>query len=330
MQRKNRNLSVKLMALLFAMSALQVSAKNPHEFSVFGSGGYSFFSYRRSDATVQVPILSNDYHMYKEDSYGNQRAVGKITSAGSAGDIGVGFTGFLTPQFGLHVGLGVALHNVGVKVDYLKTFSTETYEDEDKKYTKNRFSTLYDYRETYRTFSLTIPLMLQFQTMEQTQSTWRHKRSSDAKAGFYGMAGVKLNVLISNTYESKVASLYNTVHIVELHNWADTQEVDDLGWYKGKPQKGDFGFVQAFLAVEAGMKWRISSNMFLYTGGFLDYALNDPSKNDRKPTSDYTTSESIKNPSLLEISDQQNLMVVGVKLRLAFIKYSDQLSCPQF
>jgi hypothetical protein len=144
------------------------------------------------------------------------------------------------------------------------------------------------------------------------------------------MAGIKLNVLLSSSYEAKVASLYNAAHVVELNNWADTQEVDDLGWYKGKPQKGDFGFIQAFLAVEAGIKWRISNNMFLYTGGFLDYALNDPTKNDRKPTSDYTTSESIKNLALLEVAEQQNLMVIGVKLRLAFIKYSDQLSCPQF
>ena len=330
MQRKNRNLSVKLMALLFAMSALQVSAKNPHEFSIFGSGGYSFFSYRKSNAMVQVPVLSGNPPPKYKDTYGNQRAVGNVSSAGSAEDIGVGFTGFLTSQFGLHVGLGIALHNVGVKVDKLNTFSTETYEDENKKYTKNRFSSLFDYRETYRTFSLTVPLMLQFQTMEQTSSTWRHKKTSDAKLGFYGMAGAKVNVLISNNYESKVVELYNAAHIVELDNWADTQKVDELGKFKGNSSKGSVGFVQAFLAAEAGIKWRVSSNMFLYTGAFFDYALNDPTKNIRKPTSDYTTEESLTNLALLEISDRANLMVIGVKLRLAFIKYSDQLSCPQF
>jgi hypothetical protein len=170
-------------------------------------------------------------------------------------------------------------------------------------------------------------MMIQFQTMQSQTSSWR-SRKSEAKQGFYAMGGVKLNVLLSNTYETKVRLLDNWAYYPEYNNWANTQTFAKLGKFRGKNAKGDFGFMHAILALEAGMKWRIAENMFLYTGGYLEYGLNDPAKDNRIPTGDYIFPES--ELGLLEFSDQTNLMAVGIKLRLAFTRYRDQLSCPQF
>jgi len=310
-------LSVKLMALLFVFSALQVSGKTPYEFSVYAGGGYACFLYRLPNAEVPVPRSNDLYYP----------AISGVSSSGSAGELGVGFTGFITPQIGLHVGLGLGLHNVGTNVDSLKIYKDDVLDDITG-YHGDWYTTLFDYRETHRTFSLSIPFMIQFQTM-QNQSGWN--RRNDAKQGFYAMAGVKLNILLNNTYESKMASIYNLEHVLDLDNWADTQEFIGLGKHKGKSSKGDFGYVQALLAIEAGMKWRVSDNMYLYTGAYLDYGLNDPGKNSKTPLDDYDYRfPKDMQLELLGFADRTNLLVIGIKLRLAFIKYFDQMSCPQF
>jgi len=282
--------------------------------------------YRLSNAEVPIPAPASTRPIPEPYHYSLQQAVSGVSSSGSAGELGVGFTGFVTSQIGLHVGLGISLHNIGVNVDSLKTF-TENNTDLINNETRNLFSALYGYRETYRTFSLSVPLMIQFQTM-QNQGGWN--RRNDVKQGFYAMAGVKLNILLSNTYESQVSSFYASAHYVDKNNWTDTQNFAGFGTFKGKNSKGDFGYIQALLAVEAGMKWRISDNMYLYTGAYLDYGLNDPTKNSRKPTSDFIHPDNLPELTLLEFADRTNLFVIGVKLRLAFIKYFDQLSCPQF
>jgi hypothetical protein len=168
--------------------------------------------------------------------------------------------------------------------------------------------------------------MFQFQS-RQNQS-W--SRKADLAQGFYAMLGVKLNILLSNTYESKVTTFYNVAHNLDQDNWADTQEFAGLGRFKGKSSNGDFGFVQALFSFEAGMKWRIADNMYLYTGAFLDYGLNDPSKNNREPIDEYISPKSLEDLALLNFSSDTHLMTIGIKLRLAFIKYFNQLSCPQF
>ena len=312
--KKNEILSIKLIAILFALSALQVSAKTPYEFSVHAAGGYSFFSHRLSTETVPTP--KNNVH---------QKSVNGVSSSGSAGDFGIGFTGFITSQIGLHVGLGVGVYNIGLKVDSLKTYTTDLVDANIRRY--NLYTSLYDYRETHRTFTLTVPMMIQFQTMETQTASWRSRRS-ESKQGFYAMTGVKLNILLSNTYESKVATLENTAYYTELNNWAATQTFANLGKFKGKDAKGDFGFIQAMFALEAGMKWRIAESMFLYTGAYMEYGLNDPTKDNRISTGDYIFPD--QELALLEYAERANVMMIGIRVRLAFIRHLDQLSCPQF
>jgi hypothetical protein len=243
-------------------------------------------------------------------------AVHGASSSGSAGDLGIGFTGFITPYVGLHVGLGVGLNNVNVKVDSLKTYTHE-WEDRESGEKGDLYTNLSDYSEKHRTFSLSIPFMLQMQTIESA-SSWRSR--SNFQHGFYAKAGLKLNILLSNTYESEVVTGYNAAYFPDLDNWAATQTFVGLGKFKGNKAKGDFGFVRAMLACEMGMKWRIANDMFVYTGIYLDYGLNDPAKNNRQPTNNYISEESLRDLALLEYAERAHLMTIGFKISLAFIR----------
>ena len=310
LKRKNSNLSVKLIAILFAMSSLQLSAKTPYEFSVYGGGGYSFFLNRPYTTTIQDPMNNKHYS-----------SVEKVSSSGIGGDLGVGFTGFIAPQFGLHVGLGLGFYNVGIKVDTLRTYEKEalTVPSNDRFYLCDLYTTLSNYRETYKTVSLSIPFMLHFQATPNS-SSW-NRRSSTGQ-GFYAKAGIKLNILLSNNYELEVAKFHNEAYSPDLENIAATQEFAGLGTFKGKSGKGSFGYVQALFAFEAGMKWDIGDNRYVYTGAYLDYGLNDPSKSNREPMNnfDYTDREKLDMSSLLDFSNKMHLMTIGIKLRMAFIR----------
>jgi hypothetical protein len=148
------------------------------------------------------------------------------------------------------------------------------------------------------------------------------------------MGGFKLNVLVNNTYETTVEKISNAAYYPDLDNWAATQEFAGFGTFKNKNSGGgSFDFdVLAMLALEAGVKWRLNDEVFLYTGAYFDYGLNDPTKDVRTPISDYDYSNPEKNPpqiELLTVADRVNLMTIGIKLRLAFIRNSSPYDCPR-
>ena len=323
-KRKNGKLSITLIAILLTFSALSASAKTPYEFSIFGGGGHSFFLFRPYTDKVPVPVQNDDPQ--KPPVLYQRSAVSGTSSSGASGDLGVGFTGFISPQVGLHVGLGLGISNIDVKVNAINNFAENQY-DEVNKRAYDLYTTMSEYRETHRTFCLTVPLMIQFQSRQN--QTW--SRKADMAQGFYAMTGIKLNVLFNSTYESRMVMQDNTAYYPDLDNWANTQLFAGLGHFKGKSADGDFGYIHALFTFEAGMKWRIADNMFLYTGAYLDYGLNDPSQSIRTPIADNNYIDPTNlDYSLLEFSSQTNLMTFGVKVRLSFIKYFSQLSCPQF
>ena len=304
-----------------AISALQVSAKPPREFSIYGGGGYSFFLYQRLNGTSNA-----DFYAPPETMKTPLLMAQGIHSGGFSGDLGVGYTGFVSSYVGFHVGLGFNISHVGTNVDSLKLFTPDLIDSNNRRF--NLYSVLSGYNEMHRMACLSIPLMLQFQIMKNQNQMW--DKRSNLNYGFYSMIGVKLNVLLSNSYDSEIAALYNQAYYPDLDNWAATQRFAGLGRFKGNSGNGNIGYVHAMFAFEAGMKWRIASNMFLYAGAYLDYGLNDPTKNNRTSASNYIFPNDVQEFKLLTFAGRANLMTVGVKVRLAFFRNTDhQLKCPQ-
>jgi hypothetical protein len=72
------------------------------------------------------------------------------------------------------------------------------------------------------------------------------------------------------------------------------------------------------LSFEAGLKWRFGNKVFLYTGAYFDFGLNDPIKNERAPYQYFNSVEKLSELKLLQFTNKVNLMTVGLKLRWAF------------
>ena len=314
--KENKIFSKGLVVLLLITSSLTMMAKQPKEFSVYAGGGTSFFYYK--------PMLLDSV-------YGT-------SSKGMGGDLGVSFTGFVSDYVGFHVGLGFGLYNVQAKVDSLFgiTHGLRDWEaNPNEVYGIDLYSGWYNYEEKYKMFFLSIPVMVQFQSRHE--NSWRRK--SSLEAGFYAMTGIKMNILLNSQYDAKVGKLENKAHFLDLDNWANTQEFAGLGRFKGNKAQGQLGYILPVYVLETGVKWYLSNDLVLYTGAYFEYALNDPTKEDRKAADDYFTQESfdalkktrtIPEFSPLKFSDNMHLMSLGLKLRLTFIKTSNPLACPQF
>jgi hypothetical protein len=300
-------IATKLFAILFIFGNLHISAqrKPPHEFFVYADGGISFYSFQPSTKDVSFTEFKKD----------NVPGFKTKSSLGFSSDLGAGFTGFLSHQIGIQTGVGFGLTNVKSKLDsytIIPDFKDQQY-DEDY----DQHSIFLNYAEVYKTMFVTIPLMLQFQTKQKQYWNWTRTQ----KAGFYALGGIKLHFLFSNKYECSVDSLFNAAYFPQYDNWAATQKFAGLGLLDGGMNTGklDFG-VMVLFTCEAGVKWRVDNNIFVYTGAFFDCALNDPMKENRKLRENYTTSEKLKGLSLIKVSERVNLMTVGIKVRIAFVK----------
>jgi hypothetical protein len=177
--------------------------------------------------------------------------------------------------------------------------------------------------------------MLQIQTGQY--HSWN--RRMDLGKGFYAMGGFKINVIVNNTYDVSMTEIKNSGYVTELNNWAGTQSFAGFGTFKCvNSGSGNLDFdILAMLAFEAGVKWRLNDEMFLYTGAYFDYGLNDPTKDARKSVSDYDYSSNVKADrpvdlkdfGLVSVSDRVNVMTIGVKLRLSFIRNASPYDCPR-
>jgi len=306
---------IKLITVLLVLSSMQISAKTLHELSVSGGGGWSSFRYTPS--------------------------IKEASSTGFSMDIGGGFTGFFSQNVGFHIGGSLAWYNVKSTIDSLQSISIahgkEYLESYQNSYSYDLTTTFYNYKETHKLFSLTIPLMLQFQSGQY--HSWN--RSSDIGKGFYVMAGFKFNVVANHKYDITMTKVYNEGYFPDVKNKVGTQRFQGFGTANCiNSGSGSLDFnILAMLALEAGMKWRLDDAVFLYTGVYFDYGLNDPTKDTRKSMESYDVygkmksnkigDVDIKDMPLISASDRINLMTLGIKLRLAFVKNSSPYDCPR-
>jgi hypothetical protein len=202
-----------------------------------------------------------------------------VSKNGLYGDAGIGVTVFFGQQTGIHIGLGLGLNDEKTKIDNLKT-TTNGLIDAD-----------IFYNETQKSTFVTLPVMFLFKKKLGHISDFYAKTTHY----FYAMGGTKILMRYQTNYESSVGALNN------LAANAAT------GYFEP-------GMLM-LLAFETGVKLEISKNTFLYAGAFVDYGLNDPAKNQRKPVDNNFVTGQL---TLLTYSDKIHPTTVGIKLRLAF------------
>ena len=289
---------ITLFVILFSLSSLHLSAqKKSIEWSLYGGGGLSFFGYQSPQS--------------------------KTRSFGYNWDAGVGFTTFMSYQWGFHVGLGIGQYNVNNRVNDLNNPTHPRLIDSEG-HPFDLYCTLSGYTETHKATFLEIPLMLQFQTKIKNAGNWKKSQ----KQSFYAMAGFKFLVLFKRNYEAQVTTLFKKAYYPEVDNWAGTQIFAGLGKFPGNNADGNFGMgLIAAIALETGIKWRVRENLNLYTGVYFDCGLNDPTKKFRKEVGNYTSPESLEDFSLLKFYKKAFLMNVGIKLRVALFVPKKITSC---
>jgi len=296
-----------LFIILLALRGLDVVAqKSPPEFSIYANGGISTYCFQPTTKGVSFKGYSTD----------NQPGFKVNSSIGFSSDLGIGFTGFFSQQVGIHTGAGFGLLNVKSRLNLYNITPDLDDNYSGKKY--DLHTMLINYTEIHKIMFVTIPVMLQFQTKQKQYWDWTKTK----RVGFYALGGLKVHFLFNNRYESGVDSLYNAAYFTEWKNWAGTQKFVGFGSFNGSSSVGklDFG-VLVSLALEAGVKWRIDKNIFVYTGAFFDCGLYDPFKKDsRQDYKKFIQQEDLKDLPLLRFSDRVNLMVVGIKVRFAFSK----------
>jgi len=245
-----------------------------------------------------------------------------VSTSGFDGNAGVGITAFVSRNIGIHLGVGIGTMRRETNVGNLQTVTHGLIDVNN--YIFDLHSTFSNYRENLhiaRRFS--IPLMLHFQQNSQ---------------GFYAKAGARFLLPVGDNrlnYDVSLATLQNAGYYVELGNWAETQPFAGFGTFNGNSMSNDFALqFSTALALEAGWKWQIGQNMFLYTGVFFDYWLSDFAKDYRQTPSDFSlpanlTSTNLINLDLFQYADRINPMTIGITLRLAFTRSDTPRASPR-
>ena len=253
-------------------------------------------------------------------------SIGKKTN-NLGGQIGVGYTYFAKPSFGIHTGVNFALYNSTMKIGELSnkynTIDSEGVEFEFR-------SKILDYKENQYALYATIPLMLQYH-----QNIGKYK--------LYIGAGGKFGIPAWTRAKSK-GTLRNTGYYNEFEPEYDSQEFLGFGTFKGQKSNNSMDLKVAYIAAfELGMKWNLKDNQSIYTSAYLDYGLNNVQKDSRSKDfikynsvsprdfemnsimrSQYTQDKQVK-----EFTNKVKPIAVGLKVRFSFGKKAVYRKAPE-
>lgn len=233
---------------------------------------------------------------------------------------GIGYRYNFNDNWSINTGAEYALYN---NTASSVTFENITYglnDGEGNRY--DLYSQVSGFKEKQRVTFLTIPFLAGFQVGEDFK--------------LFVNAGLKVAIPLNATYASEQEiSLNNRGYFPDKENWAIDQKFMGFGRFEVEEGKGNLKLNTAYLAsVEAGLKWTLTDNLFLYTGLYFDYGLNDiVSKHAERPfiiavpseEEGYTyTSGSILTGTIspegenITFSDKVIPFAVGLKIRLAW------------
>lgn len=173
--------------------------------------------------------------------------------------LGIGYTYKVNSTWGIVSGLEMAVYKSEASSQGLKgQYMTQDNYGNDFEWRL----TLHDFKETQTGTYLNIPIMVQF--------------APESSGKFYANFGLKVGIPLSGKYEAEYTKL-----VASGYYPATDAEYTDInfrgfGEFEGSSSKGDVDFGVAFiLAAECGLKWKLSNSMNLYTGGYIDYGLNN-------------------------------------------------------
>jgi len=279
-----------IIAILFSVNSQFISAQATQEVSAFLGGGFSPLSY--------------------------QLQQGGTRSGGFGGEFGVGYTYFFDPierlvesgslqrfQFGIHSGLGLGIYTAKATIGTGQTTRTEK---DDGGHDFVFEASVSNYAENQTALFLVIPVMAQMQVGDQ----------------YYAKAGIKAGIPISGKFSSN--NVVTTKGRYPNINPYPIEEFPFAGFEtSNRNPKGDIDLgITVMLALEAGMRFRLTSDLTLYAGLYFDYGLNNSLKTDNNSFIDYvppTINQSATvttNSVLSEYTDKANVMAVGVKVSL--------------
>ena len=278
-----------------------------HEFSLWLSGGFYGLNYK--------------------PEFGDK-------NLGVGGAVGLGYTFYFHPKWGIHTGAELAVYNTTYKLRGLQDSYTTTDLDE---LTPGRvgepidfYTKVHHYKEKQRLYNVNIPLMLQFQTP-----------LSGGVHQFFASLGAKLGISVNswNSYKS-TGTLTTWAYYHYLDQWVGSKHfndydfnLEDLGYYENlgySSGKQEINFKLSGLASgELGVKWFLSPKISLYTGVYVDYGFTniskesgnnfftfDPDSGDLSTNGILTSQYSHKDGAAKEFADKIYPLSFGLKLRL--------------
>jgi len=191
---------------------------------------------------------------------------------------------FFLPRWSFLTGGGLQLfNNRGTAADssgYMRTRDDIGTQTNDEVWLYYNFE---DYSENQWSIMFMIPIMFQYTSNESRDMA------------FYYALGAKLGIPFAGAYESKIGTAqicgryWKNESPTDYYNYAqcNDQSNPNAGLGVGFEQSGfgDFGKISShsklklgtafFAAAEAGVKWRLYNKFAIYTGFWLDWALND-------------------------------------------------------
>ena len=238
----------------------------------------------RINATVDQGVHEISLHTYMGASKIDYPDVGGTNFSPGFG-AAFSYSYFFLPRWSIMIGGGLQLfNNRGTDLDEDFNGYIETHDDIDKG-KMGPVTLFYDvkgYEETQWSLMFMIPVMFQYQTNEN-----RNK-------AFYYAAGVKFGFPFAGAYKGTAGNARTCAYYGDYsapltpgYNYASCMADDQNMVIKDDPNMGygNHGKVSSseklklsspfFAAVEAGVKWRLYNKLSVYTGFWLDWALND-------------------------------------------------------
>jgi hypothetical protein len=253
-----------------------------HEMSIYSIGGYS----------------SINYTLNKTGS----------TKSSFGGGAGLGYTFNINPAIGIVTGIEMVTYSGEASFDnipdeYSEGSGTELF----------RFSySLRDCRETQNLTLFSIPVMAQY-SLPLGGGTTKFYASGGFKFGFPISAQAEITPGTATTSGYYAHEDMTYVNLPQ-HGFVSNAKLPDI------KKDIDLGF-SATLALETGVRFTLTDKLFLYTGLYFDYGLNNIQKVNDKHLLEYDASNesTFKYNSVLNtgLVDKVNLLSVGLKIRVS-------------